>query len=188
MPCPSPWWPKPRTSRKCLQQALHPPPPVHSLDELLERQKHAPLPVLYGERPNGDEVKGDRLKAGISEVIDGGQQVVVLFSVVNTSKHAILLMPPQVQLGAQERSGKVIKHEHRSTAEQLPVIDFRLSQRRIGPGERSDGVVLFERPPYKRATETLFLQVAESGAVDKPALVPIGFGVSTVREAANYAH
>jgi hypothetical protein len=159
-----------------------------SLDELLERQEHAPLPVLYGERPDGDEVKGDRLKAGISEVIDGGQQVVVLFSVVNTSKHAILLMPPQVQLGAQERSGKVIKHEHRSTAEQLPVIDFRLSQRRIGPGERSDGVVLFERPPYKRAMETLFLQVAESGAVDKPALVPIGFGVSTVREAANHAH
>jgi len=27
----------------------------------------------------------------------------------------------------------------------------------------------------------LFLQVAESGAVDHPALVPIGFGVSTAR-------
>ena len=156
-----------------------------SLDELLERQEHAPLPVLYGERPDGDEVKRDRLKAGISEVIDGGQQVIVLFSVVNTSKHAILLMPPQVQLGGQEKSGKVIKHEHWSTAEQLPVIDFRLSRRRIGPGERADGVLLFERPPYKRSMETLFLQMAESGAVDKPALVPIGFGVSTVREAAN---
>ena len=159
-----------------------------SLDELLERQEHAPLPVLCRERPDGDEANVDRLKAGISEVIDGGQQVIVLFSVVNTSKHAILLMPPQVQLGAQERSGKVLKHEHRSTAEQLPVIDFRLSQRRIGPGERSDGVVLFERPPYKRSMETLFLQMAESGAVDKPALAPIGFGVSTVREAANHAH
>ena len=66
--------------------------------------------------------------------------------------------------------------------------DFRLSRRRIGPGERADGVVLFERPPYKRSTETLFLQMAESGAVDKPALAPIGFGVSTLREAANHAH
>jgi hypothetical protein len=46
-------------------------------------------------------VKGDRLRAGISEVLDGGQQVIVLFSVVNTSKHPILLMPPQVQLGGQ---------------------------------------------------------------------------------------
>jgi len=178
--------PSPSTTNSApVQASVHDDP--DSLDALLERQEHAPLPVLYGEPPGGDEVKGDRLKAGISEVIDGGQQVVVLFAVINTSKHAILLMPPQVQLGGQERSGKVIKHEHWSTAEQLPVTDFRLSRRRIGPGERSDGVALFERPPYKRSMETLFLQMAESGAVDKPALAPIGFGVSTVREAANHA-
>ena len=163
-------------------------PKPDSLDSLLERQKQAPMPVLYGERMEGDEVKGDRLRAGISEVLDGGQQVIVLFSVVNTSKHAILLMPPQIQLGGKDKSGKLIKHEHWSTAEQLAVIDFRLSRRRIGPGERADGVVLFERPPYKRSMETLFLQMAESGAVDKPALAPIGFGVSTLREAANHAH
>ena len=163
-------------------------PKPDSLDTLLERQKQAPMPVLYGERMEGDEVKGDRLRAGISEVLDGGQQVIVLFSVVNTSKHAILLMPPQVQLGGRDKSGKLIKHEHWSTAEQLEVIDFRLSRRRIGRGERADGVVLFERPPYKRSMETLFLQMAESGAVDKPALAPIGFGVSTLREAANHAH
>jgi hypothetical protein len=163
-------------------------PKSDSLDSLLERQKQAPLPVLYGENPEGDEVKGDRLRTGISEVLDGGQQVIVLFSVVNTSKHAILLMPPQVQLGGQEKSGKLIKHEHWSTAEQLPVADFRLSRRRIGPSERADGVVVFERPPYKRSMETLFLQMAESGAVDKPALAPIGFGVSTLREVANHAH
>ena len=159
-----------------------------SLDSLLERQEQAPMPVLYGEHPESDVVKGDRLRAGISEVLDGGQQVIVLFSVVNTSKHAILLMPPQVQLGGQDKSGKLIKHEHWSTAEQLAVIDFRLNRRRIGPGERADGVVLFERPPYKRSMETLFLQMAESGAVDKPALAPIGFGVSTLREAENHAH
>ena len=157
-----------------------------SLDELLERQKQAPLPVLYGERMEGEEVRGDRLRTGISEVLDGGQQVVVLFSVLNTSKHAFLLMPPQVQLGGKDKSGKVFKHDRWSTAEQLAIVDFRLSHRRIGPGERADGVVLFERPPYKRSSETLFLQMAESGAVDKPALAPIGFGVSTLREAVNH--
>jgi len=162
-------------------------PKSGSLDSLLERQEHAPLPLLYGERMEGDEVKGDRLRTGVSEVLDGGQQVIVLFSVVNRCKHAILLMPPQIQLGGKEKSGKLLKHEHWSTAEQLAVIDFRLSRRRIGPGERVDGVVLFERPPYKRSTETLFLQMAESGAVDRPALAPIGFGVSTLREAANHA-
>lgn len=167
------------------QEALSQPKPG-SLDSLLERQQQAPLPMLYGQRMEGDEVRGDLLRAGVSEVIDGGQPVIVLFSVVNRCKHAILLMPPQVQLGGKERSGKLVKHERWATAEQLAVMDFRLSRRRIGPGERADGVVQFERPPYKRSTETLFLQMAASGAVDKPALAPIGFGVSTVREAANH--
>lgn len=166
--------------------ALRNQPKANTLDALLERQKRAPLPTLYGQRMENDAPKGDRLRAGISEVIDGGQQVAVLFSVVNTSRRPILLMPPQVQLGGKEKTGKLIKHEHWSTAEQLAVSDFRLSRRRIGPSERADGVVEFERPPYKRSRETLFLQVADSGAVDKPALVPIGFGVSTVMEASNH--
>ena len=153
-----------------------------SLDELLERQQRAPLPALHGEREEGENVKGDRLRAGISEVIDNGQQVVVLFSVVNTSKHAILLMPPQVQLGGKSKTGKIVKHDRWSTAEQLTIMDFRLSRRRVGTGERADGVVVFERPPYKQSNETLFLQMAESGAVDRPALAPIGFGISALRQ------
>ncbi|HXY51788.1 MAG TPA: hypothetical protein VEI01_20235 [Terriglobales bacterium] len=160
-------------------------PQQDSLDSLLERQKQAPLPVLYGQRVEGDEVKGAHLRTGISEVLEGDQQVMVLFSVVNPSKHTILLMPPQVQLGGRKKSGTLIKHQRWATAEQLAVIDFRLSRRRIGSGERADGVVLFQRPAFKRSNETLFLQMAESGAVDKPALAPIGFGVGTVREAAN---
>jgi hypothetical protein len=177
----------PATFKSTTAQEVSNQPASDSLDGLLERQKQAPLPELYGGRMEDDEAKGDRLRTGISEVLDGGQQVIVLFSVVNTSKHAILLMPPQIQLGGKNKSGKLIKHEHWSTAEQLAVIDFRLSRRRIALGERADGVVMFERPPYKRSTETLILQMAESGAVDKPALAPIGFGVSTVREAANHA-
>jgi hypothetical protein len=157
-----------------------------SLDALLERQRRAPLPKLYGGRIESDDSRDNRLRAGISEVIDGGQQVVVLFSVINASKKPILLMPPQVELGGREKSGRPIKHERWSSAEQLAVIDFRLSRRRMAPGERADGVVQFERPPFKRSTETLFLQMAESDAVDKPSLVPIGFGVSTVTEASNH--
>src|SRR5262249_41380469 len=141
-----------------------------SPDALLERQKRAPLPKVYGERIESDDSRDDRLRAGISEVIDGGQQVVVLFSVINTSKKPILLMPPQVQLGGKEKSGRLIKHERWSTAEQLAVIDFRLSGRRLAPGERADGVVQFERPPYKQSTETLFLQMPQSAAFAKPPL------------------
>jgi len=153
-----------------------------SLDDLLRRQETAPLPELYGQRIEAENVKGDRLRVGVSEILDGGDQVTVLFSVVNTSRHAILLMPPQVQLGGKTRTGKLVKHDRWSTAEQLPVGDFRLSRRRLGTGDRADGVVVFQRPPYKQSTEQLFLQMAESGAVDQPALAPIGFGVSSVRQ------
>lgn len=157
----------------------------NGLDELLEQQKRSSLPVLYGEHIGGESERGDRVRAGVSRVMDRGQSVVVLFSVVNPSRHAILLMPPQVQLRGKLTSGKLVRRSHWSTAEQMPVLDFRLSQRRVGPSERADGVVLFERPPYKQASETLLLQVAEAGAVDRPALAPIGFGVSTSWEDRN---
>jgi len=143
------------------------------LDKLLDRQKRASLPVLYGQHP-GEIDAGPRIKAGVSEVLDEGQEVVVLFSAVNPANHAIEILPPQVQLG-----GKVKKKW--TTAEQLHVIDFRLSTRRLGAGQRADGVVVFERPSFKESNETLFLQIADSGAVDLPALAPIGFGISSFK-------
>ena len=143
------------------------------LDKLLDRQKRAALPVLYGQHP-GEVEAGPRVKAGVSEVLDEGREVVVLFSVVNPAKQAVEILPPQVQLG-----GKIKKKW--TTAEQLLVIDFRLSARRIGAGQRADGVVVFERPSFKQSNETLFLQIADSGAVDLPALAPIGFGISSFR-------
>lgn len=153
-----------------------------ALDALLARQEHAPLPTLYGEHPGIENPRGDHVRAGVSEVIDGGQQVIVLFSAINPMHHAILLVPPQVELGGKVRRGKIFQHAEWTASEQLTVEDFRLSQRRLGPGERADGVVMFERPPYKQSNETLFLQVAEAGAIDKPALAPIGFGVSKLQD------
>jgi hypothetical protein len=152
------------------------------LGRLLDRQQRAPLPPLYGERVTEDRGGGDPIRAGVGEVIDAGQRVIVLFSVVNPTKHAVLLMPPQVQLAGRTKSGKLIRRSQWSTADQLAVLGFRLTKRRLAPGERADGLVVFERPPYKQSNETLLLQVAESGAVDRPALVPLGFGVSTSRE------
>ena len=150
-----------------------------NLDELLEQQENAPLPTLYGEHVGEESTSGDRVRAGVSRVIDGGEQVIVLFSIINPTKHPILLMPPQVQLGGKTTSGKILHRKKWSAAQQLPIEDFRLNRRRLGLGERADGVVVFVRPPYKQSNETLLLQVAESGSVDRPALVPIGFGVST---------
>ena len=153
-----------------------------ALDDLLDRQRRAPLPVLYGQKPGIAPPAKELVKTGVSEVIDQGSQVVVLFSAVNVQDHAVELMPPQIQLGGVKKSGKIIRKSRWWTSEQLPVTDFRISRRRLGPGERADGVVVFQRPSFKQSTETLFLQMAESGAVDRPALAPIGFGISSFRE------
>ncbi|MGE5645937.1 MAG: hypothetical protein ACM336_09120 [Acidobacteriota bacterium] len=153
-----------------------------ALDHLLDRQCRAPMPVLYGQKPGISPPGKELVKTGVSEVIDQGSDVVVLFSVVNAEDHAVELMPPQIQLRGRTKAGWLIRRSRWSTAEQLPVTDFRLSRRRLGPGERADGVVVFRRPSFKQSTETLFLQMAESGAVDRPALVPIGFGISSFRE------
>jgi hypothetical protein len=156
--------------------------PGAGLDALLERQLQAPLPTLYGEKPGIAPPGTEILKTGVSEVIDHGKEVVLLFSVVNLQKHAVELMPPQVQLGGKVRKGKIVHHVVWSTSEQLPVEDFRMSRRRVGPGERADGVLVFRRPSFKQSTETLLLQMADSGAVDRPALAPIGFGISSIRK------
>jgi hypothetical protein len=153
-----------------------------ALDALLDRQRKAPLPTLYGEQPGVARPGKQILKAGVSEVIDQGKEVVVLFSVVNVQSHAVELMPPQVQLGGKVKKGKIIHHFVWSNSEQLPVEDFRMTKRRIGPRERADGVLIFQRPSFKQSNETLLLQMADSGAVDRPALAPIGFGISSLRE------
>ena len=152
------------------------------LNVLLERQQRAELPTLFGMRTTTPDTKGDPVKVGISEVLDRGTEVAVLFSVVNPQSHAVEILPPQIQLAGKVKKGFLIKRSRWGTSQQLAIDDFRMARRRIGPGERTDGVVVFARPTFKQSTETLFLQVAESGAVDRPALAPIGFGVSSIRK------
>jgi hypothetical protein len=91
-------------------------------------------------------------------------------------------MPPQIQLAGRVKKGAIVKRKVWSNSEQLPVEAFRISRRRLGPGERADGVVVFERPSFKQSNETVLLQMADSGTVDRPALAPIGFGINTFRK------
>ncbi|MGH9581408.1 MAG: hypothetical protein ACRD4O_00535 [Bryobacteraceae bacterium] len=149
------------------------------LSKLLAEQAEAPLPELYAQHP-GAIRKEKHLEAGVSRVIDEGRTVVVLFSVVNAAPHAVALLPPQIQLAGQVK-------KKWTTAQQLPVLAYRLDRERLQPGDRANGVAVFERPAFKQSNESLFLQMAESGAVDQPALAPIGFGVSSRKGGIAYA-
>jgi hypothetical protein len=60
-------------------------------------------------------------------------------------------------------------------AEPLPIAEYRLNRRHLAPGERTEGIVTFERPGFKQRGERLQLQVARADAADRPLLVPIPF-------------
>ena len=83
-----------------------------------DHQRRAPLPVLYGQKPGISPPGKELVKTGVSEVIDQGSEVLVLFTAVNVQDHAVELMPPQIQLGGMKKTGKIIRKSRWSTSEQ----------------------------------------------------------------------
>ena len=149
---------------------------------LLQAQKKAPLPTLYGERAPVAHNDGDSVKAGVSSIQEQDRELRIAFSVVNSGSSSIELLPPQVQLAARVSRGFPIRRTHWSASQQLPVKAYLLSPRRLSPGERADGVLIVDRPGFKQSNESLFLQLAETAAMDKPALAPIPFGGTRASE------
>ena len=134
------------------------------LDDLVREQSQLSPRNLYG----------DRTRVSIGHVVEHGARLIVSFTVVNSDSQTAELVPPQVQLAGQSKSG-MFRHTRWNTVQQLPVDDYRLSSRRVEPRRRVDGVVAFQRPQIKQSTEGLFLQIADSAAIDKPTLAPISF-------------
>jgi len=142
--------------------------PSLPLDEFVTRQRARPVGSLAG----------DGIRVGIGEVQESGSRLIVSFSVVNSGGKPIELVSPQVQLANQSQSG-LLRRTRWNTVQQLPVDDYRITSRRVAPGERVDGAVRFERPSIKQSNETLFLQIADSAAIDRPTLAPINFRATT---------
>lgn len=115
--------------------------------------------------------EGKQLQVAIGGVTESSQQMTVAFSVLNNADSAVELLPPQVQLSGPSRK----KHGGKTKAEPVPIDDYSLTFRRLGPGQRADGVLVFERPAFKESDEQLLLQVAQVEQVDRPVLVPIAF-------------
>jgi hypothetical protein len=138
------------------------------LDEFVSRQRARPVSSLAG----------DDIRVGIGEVEERGSRLIVSFSVINAGAKPIELVPPQVQLANQTQSG-LLRRTRWNTVQQLPVEDSQITSRRVAPGERVDGALSFERPSIKQSNETLFLQIADSAAIDRPTLVPISFRPTT---------
>ncbi len=99
-------------------------------------------------------------------------QTLLRFSVLNHSKRVVELLPPQIEFSgtATHKKGK-----GRIKAEPVAISEYRMTSRQLAPGQRADGVVVFERPAFKESSEKLQLQLAEAAQVDRPILVPVPF-------------
>jgi hypothetical protein len=150
-------------TRPISQVASKSSPPIPAKPDLvsaeLERQKSLSSPAWEGKE----------IFAALGASVKHDQQTVLAFSVLNSSNRTIELLPPQLELVGSGHKGKRIK------AEPVPISEYHMTSRRLAPGERADGVVVFERPAFKESTEKLELQLGQAEQVDRPILLPVPF-------------
>lgn len=115
--------------------------------------------------------EGTELLAAVGKSVQHNKQTILGFSILNNSKRMIELLPPQLELsGIGHGSGG-----KRINAEPVAISEYRMTARRLAPGQRADGVVAFERPAFKESGEKLQLQLAEAEQVDRPILLLVPF-------------
>lgn len=124
--------------------------------------------------PDWTKWDNHEIETSVGDIRQWDNQVIVSYSVLNTSSKAIEIVPPQIQLAGIKLEKKKKSGTH-IIADQLQIRDYRLSSTRLEPGERADGVVLFDRPNYKQSSEKLLLQIAQSDKVDQPVLIQLPF-------------
>ena len=77
------------------------------------------------------------------------------FAVLNASARTIEVLPPQIQLAGTSRD----KHRKAIKAEPVAIKNYWMTTRKLAPGARADGVVVFERPSFKESSERLYWQL-----------------------------
>lgn len=93
----------------------------------------------------------------------------VPFSILNRSVKTIELLPPQIVLIGKTADGKRVKNEP------VAISNYKITERRLGPGKRAKGLVTFERPSFKQSSEHLELMIARADQVDRPMSLPLEF-------------
>jgi hypothetical protein len=153
---------------------------VSLIDQALKTQAEIATPDWVGglaknERNPDSKAVGKPMLAALGDVREKGDEMLVAYSVMNTTDHWIEVLPPQVELNSPNLGGDKKKKRREILAEQVPITAYRLNVRRLPPGDRADGAVQFARPGFKQSKDRLLLQLATASAVDTPILMPIPF-------------
>jgi hypothetical protein len=152
------------------------------IEQALRKQADISTPEWVGgiskntKNPDGKAV-GKPMLGAMGEVRGKGDEMLIAYSVMNTTDHWIEVLPPQIEMNSPDADSakKKDKKKRPILAEQVPITDYRLNARRLAPGERADGAVEFGRPGFKQSEDKLLLQLATASAVDTPLLLPIPF-------------
>jgi hypothetical protein len=123
------------------------------------------------ERLENPHWEGKLLRVAVGSTREKGQEMTLSFAVLNASSRTIEVLPPQIQLAGTSKA----KHRKALKAEPVAIKDYWISTRKLAPGAKADGVVVFERPIFKESNEHLSLAVAQAEEVDRPVLAPIAF-------------
>ncbi len=132
------------------------------IDQALKTQAGIATPDWVGgltkdARNPDDKAAGKPLVAALGDLREKGAEMLVAYSVLNTTNHWVEVLPPQIELNSPNLDGgkKKSKKKREILAEQVPITDYRLNARRLAPGDSADGAVQFARPGISsRATGT----------------------------------
>jgi len=132
---------------------------ANALDQEIRRQAELPI-----------SLEGGGLQAAVGRSRQSGKETMVAFSARNNSDAVIELLPPEMEL-TMEQPGR----KHRLVSDPLPVVAYRMSRGRLESGERTDGVVVFERPASKAAEAGLQLRLAPADRANHPVILAVPF-------------
>jgi hypothetical protein len=159
------------------------PKEVPAIDRALDQQAEIAAPpwiagLSKDAKTRDGRSPGKPMLAALGDVREKGDEILVAYSVMNTTEHWIEVLPPQVELNSRNLDSDKKKYKKKARqilAEQVPVTDYRLNARRLAPGERADAAVEFSRPSFKQSKDRLLLQLATASEVDDPLLLQVPF-------------
>jgi hypothetical protein len=142
--------------------------PLSSLDEAFRQEQGV-------NAPRWTKWEDKQIETSIGDIRQFGNRSMISYSILNNSKQAIEIVPPQIQVAGRKATKKKKQDGKGIISDQLEIRDYKLSATRLEPGGRADGVVVFDRPNFKESTEKLYLQIAQADQVDRPILIQLPF-------------
>ena len=151
-----------------------------AIDLALRQQSQVASPDWStGNNKNGRDSNrtdlGKPILGALGTVQARGSVMLAAYSIENASDRWIEVLPPQVELRGPNLDGSKKRRKDQVLADEVPVAGYRLSARRLAPGERADGAVEFSRPSFKQSADHLVLELGTASAADHPLLLQLPF-------------